>query len=138
MRKADGSLRILVVEDEMTIAMLVEDMLTELGHQVIDLAMRLPYAAELARTAAFDLAILDINLDGRKSFPVADILKERGIPFIFATGYGAAGLDAAYVGYPVLTKPFLVQDLGAAIAGLGLDGCRDDARHSTSPGHPNP
>jgi CheY-like chemotaxis protein len=118
----EAPLRILVVEDEMTIAMLVEDMLLELGHQVVDLAMRLPQAAELASTADLDLAILDVNLDGRKSFPIAEILGERGIPFIFATGYGASGVDPAFQGYPVLTKPFLVEDLDAAIAGLRLTG----------------
>ncbi|TDK39085.1 response regulator [Rhizobium deserti] len=111
-------LRILVVEDEMTIALLIEDMLSELGHEVVDLAMRLPQAVELAQRADFDLAILDVNLDGRKSFPVADILLERGIPFAFATGYGAAGIEPAYTGRPVLTKPFLMDDLETAIATL--------------------
>jgi CheY-like chemotaxis protein len=114
-READMRLRILVVEDEMTIALLIEDMLSELGHDVVDLAMRLPQAVELARKTEFDLAILDVNLDGRKSFPVADILLERGIPFAFATGYGAAGIEPAYAGRPVLTKPFLLDDLKATI-----------------------
>lgn len=111
-------LRILVVEDEMTIALMIEDMLLELGHQVIDLAMRLPQAADLASKADFDAAILDVNLDGRKSFPVADILTERGIPFAFATGYGAAGIEPAYAGRPVITKPFLLDDLKAALEKL--------------------
>ena len=63
------TLRILVVEDEMTISLLVEDMLTELGHEVVDLAMRLKQAEEMAATFDIDLAILDVNLDGHKSFP---------------------------------------------------------------------
>lgn len=108
-------LRILVVEDEMTIALMIEDMLLELGHVVVDLAMRLPQAEDMANKADFDFAVLDVNLDGRKSFPVADILSERGIPFVFATGYGASGLDPAYSGRPVITKPFLVDDLKSAI-----------------------
>jgi CheY-like chemotaxis protein len=111
-------LRILVVEDEMTIALMIEDMLLELGHQVVDLAMRLPQAADLASKADFDAAILDVNLDGRKSFPVADILAERGIPFAFATGYGATGIEPAYAGRPVITKPFLLDDLKAALEAL--------------------
>lgn len=118
MPKAERSLRVLVVEDDMTIAMLVEEMLIELGHEVIELAMRLPKATELAHSADFDLALVDVNLDGRKSFPIADILRERGIPFIFATGYGASGLDPAYVRYPVLTKPFLIEDLKSAITSV--------------------
>ncbi|MFB9948136.1 response regulator [Rhizobium puerariae] len=112
------SLRILVVEDEMTIALLMEDMLMELGHQVVDLAMRLSQAEELAKKADFDMAILDVNLDGRKSFPVADILTGRGIPFAFATGYGITGIEPAYGGSPVITKPFLIDDLKVAIETL--------------------
>jgi CheY-like chemotaxis protein len=87
--------RVLVVEDEMTIALLIEDMLTDLGHEVVGLAMRLPQAMELAATAIVDLAILDVNLDGRMSFPVADLLSARGVPFVFATGYGSAGSKSA-------------------------------------------
>jgi CheY-like chemotaxis protein len=108
-------LRVLVVEDEMTIALLVEDMLIELGHDVVELAMRLPQAEKLARETEFDVAVLDVNLDGRRSFPVADILIERGIPFLFATGYGASGVDAAYAHYPILTKPFMTEELKSAI-----------------------
>ena len=100
------SLRVIVIEDEMTIALLIEDMLIELGHEVVGTAMRLSQALELARTAAADYAILDVNLDGRMSYPVADILSDRGVPFAFASGYGPTGLDARFVDCPVLTKPF--------------------------------
>jgi CheY-like chemotaxis protein len=105
------TLRILVVEDEMTIAFMIEDMLVELGHEVVALAMRLPEALEAAQRADIDVAILDVNLDGLRSFPVADILIKRAIPFAFATGYGAAGLEEAYRNRPVLAKPFLSDDL---------------------------
>lgn len=105
------ALRILVVEDEMMIAFMIEDMLVDLGHEVVALAMRLPEALEAAQRPDIDLAILDVNLDGLRSFPVADILIERAIPFAFATGYGAAGLDEAYRNRPVLAKPFLSDDL---------------------------
>lgn len=110
-------LRILVVEDEMTIALLMEDMLIDLGHEVVGLAMRLPQALQFAKSAEIDLAILDINLDGRMSFPVADVLSARGVPFIFATGYGQAGLEAPYKASTVLSKPFQMKDLQGAIAG---------------------
>jgi CheY-like chemotaxis protein len=108
-------LRILVVEDEMTIALLIEDMLVELGHEVVDLAMRLPRALELARTAEVDFAILDVNLDGRMSFAVADVLAERGVPFVFATGYGSAGLAPHLEGRTVIRKPFDLAALAAAL-----------------------
>jgi len=109
------SMRILVVEDEMTIALLIEDMLTELGHEVVAMAMRLQPALEAAAQAEIDFAILDINLDGSPSFPVADILADRGVPFTFASGYGATGLDEAYKQHQVVRKPFRTQDLERAI-----------------------
>ena len=100
----------------MTIAFMIEDMLAGLGHEVVELAMRLPQALEAARRVDIDLAILDINLDGHQSFPVADILAERAIPFAFATGYGAAGLVEAYRGKPVLAKPFRFDDMRKLVA----------------------
>lgn len=105
------ALRILVVEDEMTIAFMIEDMLVDLGHDVVDIAMRLPEALKAAGDLDVDLAILDVNLDGHRSFPVAEVLTGRGIPFAFATGYGAAGIEAPFGSRPILTKPFLRADL---------------------------
>jgi len=115
-------LRVLIVEDEMTIAFMVEDMLTDLGHEVVEVAMRLPEALAAARRIEVDFAILDVNLDGLRSFPVADILAERGIPFAFATGYGSAGLDEGYRGRPILAKPFMHDDLRMLVARI-LDDC---------------
>lgn len=108
-------LRILVVEDEMTIALTVEDMLVAMGHEVVGLAMRLPQALKLATEAAIDFAILDVNLDGRMSFPVADVLRARGVPYMFATGYGSPGIDPAYASPRVIKKPYLSRDLERAI-----------------------
>jgi len=112
------SLRILIVEDEMTIALLMEDMLVELGHDVVGMAMRLPQALELARSLSFDLAIIDVNLDGLVSFPVADVLRDRRVPFIFATGYGAAGIDLPYKDRLVVKKPFDLKNLRTAIENI--------------------
>lgn len=98
--------RILIVEDEMLVAMLIEDTLSDLGHEVVGPAMRLETALAAADSDDFDFAILDINLAGKQSFPVADRLTERGIPFAFASGYGAAGLIDPYREKPVLQKPF--------------------------------
>jgi CheY-like chemotaxis protein len=111
-----SALRILIVEDEMTIALLLEDMVSDLGHEPAGLAMRLPQALQMAEQETLDLAILDVNLDGRMSFPVAEILERRGVPFLFATGYGSGGIDAPFRDKVVIRKPFSLEDLGAAIS----------------------
>jgi CheY-like chemotaxis protein len=113
-------LRILVVEDEMLVAMNIEDMLLDLGHEVAGLASRLEPALSLAREGEFDLAMLDVNLAGQPSFPVARILADRGIPFLFATGYGVKGIAEEYRAYPVLQKPFRMRDLGEALRRIEL------------------
>lgn len=97
--------RILIVEDEILVAMLMEDVVSDLGHQVIGPAMRLETALAAADNEQLDFAILDINLAGQHSFPVADRLAERGIPFLFASGYGVAGLIEPYLNTPILQKP---------------------------------
>jgi CheY-like chemotaxis protein len=111
-----ASLRVLVVEDEMMIAMLLEDILGDLGHQVAGVAMRLPQAIEMAKGTEADVAILDINLDGRKSFPVADVLRERGVKLIFASGYGSLGLEEPFLDEMILKKPFEPDDIRRALA----------------------
>src|SRR3954469_6352728 len=88
--------RVLVVEDEMMVAMYVEDLLTDLGFEVAAVATGLEQALPLARNGEFDFAVLDINLAGQLSFPVADELRKRGIPFLFASGYGSKGLNDDY------------------------------------------
>jgi CheY-like chemotaxis protein len=113
---ADRRLRILVVEDEMLVAMNIEDMLLELGHEVAGLASRLGPALALAGESRFDAAMIDVNLAGEPSFPVADLLIERGIPFLFATGYGRQGIDERYRDHPMLQKPFRAKDLEKALA----------------------
>jgi CheY-like chemotaxis protein len=103
--------RILVVEDELMIRLLLEDMLAELGCTVAAAAARIDEALEAARTAEFDLAILDVNLNGQPIVPVADVLVARDRPFIFATGYGEQGLPESYRGRPTLKKPFQIDGL---------------------------
>ena len=105
------ALRILVVEDELMIRMLLEDMLGELGHTVAAAAARIDEALEAAKTAKVDLAILDVNLNGEPISPVADALVARGVPFVFATGYGEHGLPAPYRDRPTLKKPFQLEGL---------------------------
>ena len=113
-----NGLRVLVVEDEMMVSMLIEDMLSDLGCQVVGPASRLDEALELARIGGIDCAVLDVNLGGQPIFPVADLLRERGAPFAFATGYGDAGLREVDRGTPVLQKPFRESDLARVIGEL--------------------
>ena len=113
--------RVLVVEDEMMIAMLVEDMLAELGCSVVGPAHALDAALNLAKTeSGLDAALLDVNLGGQPVFAVADALRAKGVPAIFSTGYGDAGLRDVDRGSPVLQKPFRAGDLARALhAALG-------------------
>lgn len=110
--------RVLVVEDEMMIRMLLEDMLTDLGYTVASSAGRVDEAIVFARTGDFDLAILDVNLNGDVVYPVADVLAERGLPFVFSTGYGDNSISDPYRGRPTLQKPFQLDGLEAALSRL--------------------
>lgn len=114
-KTAASSLQILVVEDESMVAMLIEDMLEDLGHKVIATSGRMPDASKLVSDSIADLAILDVNLNGEETYPLADSLAARQIPFIFATGYGASGIKPEWSGVPVLQKPFQSRELAQAI-----------------------
>jgi CheY-like chemotaxis protein len=100
-------LSVLVVEDEAPIALQLEDMLVELGCTVVGPASRVAQALQLLNDEEVDAAVLDVNIAGELVYPVADELTNRGLPYIFATGYGASGLTETYRGRPVLEKPFL-------------------------------
>lgn len=113
-----GGRRILIVEDELLIGMLLEDMLVELGYQVAGTASRVEDALKLVNESELDAAILDVNLNGKEIYPVADVLAERKIPFLFATGYGERGLPAEFQERPTLQKPFQQEMLEAKLAGL--------------------
>jgi CheY-like chemotaxis protein len=114
-KTADSGLQILIVEDESMVAMMIEDMLEDLGHKVIATSGRMPDASKLVSDANADLAILDVNLNGEETYPLADSLAARAIPFIFATGYGSSGIKAEWSGVPVLQKPFQSRELAEAI-----------------------
>jgi CheY-like chemotaxis protein len=90
-------------------------MLEDLGHKVIATSGRMPDASRLVSNAGADLAILDVNLNGEETYPLAVSLAEREIPFIFATGYGTSGIKAQWSGVPVLQKPFQSRELAQAI-----------------------
>ena len=107
--------RVLVVEDEMMIRMLLEGMLEDLGHTIAGQAGTIEEALTLAKQAEFDVALLDVNLNGKPITPVVEILIERGVPFVFASGYGQRGVPEAYRASPALQKPFQVEALAKAI-----------------------
>lgn len=110
--------RVLVVEDELLIGMLLEDMLNDLGYEVVATVGRLEEALQMAREAAVDVAILDVNLNGQEVYPVADVLAGRNIPFVFASGYGDNGLPAPHQNRPTLPKPFQQELLQSRLAAL--------------------
>ena len=112
--------RVLVVEDEALVAMLLEDMLGDLGCNVMGPAMRVREALDLVESGApIDVAILDMNLAGERSFRIAEALGSRAVPFVISTGF-EGGIEADLRDRPVLRKPFLSSDLETALrAALG-------------------
>lgn len=106
-----AGLRVLVVEDDALLALALEINLAELGCEIVGMASSLRDALPLAREAAIDGAILDVNLAGEKVYPVADALAARNIPFLFATGYGIAGLRDCDRARPVLQKPYQIDSV---------------------------
>jgi CheY-like chemotaxis protein len=109
-------MRVLLVEDEALIALHMEDLIADLGHEVAANAMRLDEALELAERSDFDFAILDINLAGVMSFPVADLLERRGVPYAFTTGYAHSGVQAPYNARPIVRKPVAVDELNRVLS----------------------
>jgi CheY-like chemotaxis protein len=109
-------LRVFVVEDEAMVSMLIEDTLADIGCSVAGTAARLDEAIDRAASLEFDLAILDVNLNGVRAYPLAEVLAKRGIPLVFATGYGEAGIPNELRYIPLLAKPFQQRDLESALA----------------------
>src|ERR1700722_20819394 len=97
--------RVFVVEDEYLIRILLEDMLADLGFEIAAATGTIAEASDLASNGQFDVAILDVNVDGKEVYPVADILAKRGVPFVFVSGYGEDSLTERYRGRPSLQKP---------------------------------
>jgi CheY-like chemotaxis protein len=110
--------RILVVEDEMLVLVETQDMLADLGCDAVVAAATNEQAIALIEAQHFDAALLDLNLNGVRSYPVADLLAARGVPFAFATSYGGHGLRDEDRARPLLVKPFDTAPLGALLTGL--------------------
>jgi CheY-like chemotaxis protein len=103
--------RVLVVEDEMLVLMNIEFILADLGCESVAAAATVAQALALIESQAFDAAMLDVNLDGHPSYPVADALAARGVPFAFSTGYSNEGVTDEYRERPVLRKPYQEHEL---------------------------
>jgi CheY-like chemotaxis protein len=106
-----GAPRVLIVEDDVMIRMLIEDMLTDLGFAVVAEASKVPEALAAVKSIDIDVAILDVNLSGETTGPVAEALAAQGTPFVFATGYGEHGLPEQFRDRPLLKKPFQIDSL---------------------------
>lgn len=119
-----GKHRVLVVEDEALIAMIIEDALTDLGCEMVDPASTVEAAIRLARDEPLDAAFLDVTIRGGDVFPVAEILLQRGVPFVFSSGYGDWALPDAFRGHHRLTKPFTAVELEEMVRTL----CRHPGR----------
>ncbi|WP_297803369.1 response regulator [uncultured Brevundimonas sp.] len=98
--------RVLIVEDESLVAMLLETILEDLECQIVGPAGSVEEGVNVAKAQDIDAALLDVNVAGQYVFPVAECLKERGIPFVFSTGYGEGGLPDQWRGHPTIQKPF--------------------------------
>ena len=115
-------LRVLLVEDEVMICLLLEDMLHEFGCEIVGPACDLERATDLARSEeGLDAAILDVNLGGQVVFPVAEILAERGVPILFSTGMGVDGLPEAWRGRETIQKPMSMDQLAASLGNVLQD-----------------
>lgn len=103
--KRDEKPRVLLVEDEALVAMMIQETMTEFGFQVIGPVSTASEALAAARNSQFEAAVLDINLGDGMVYTVAEILSKRGVPFVFVTGYDAESVDSRFAGVPVLQKP---------------------------------
>jgi len=112
--------RVLIVEDEIVVALFLEDLLAEFGYEVAGIVSHLDDA--MARPTDYDVAVLDVHLNGRNVFDFADRLAARGTPFVFTTGYGARGIPDRHCARPVLQKPFKPDELKRALKEVAAEG----------------
>lgn len=108
-------MRVLVVEDEMLIALEIGEILSGLGYEVVAMASRLDQAIEVASRISFDVAILDMNLAGELSLPLARMLQKRHLPFVFATGYKLREITDEFADAVTINKPFSEDELAHAL-----------------------
>ena len=110
--------RVLIVEDELLVALMIEDLLADLGCEAVGPLGSVAQALSVAGSEPIDLAVLDVNLGGEMVYPVAERLGERDIPFLFVSGYGDDAILEGYVGWTVCAKPFRAKELARMMAAL--------------------
>ncbi|HLL26841.1 MAG TPA: response regulator [Xanthobacteraceae bacterium] len=128
----------MIVEDESLVALALSDFLTELGFSIVGPFSKLADAKQAVAQGNVDAAILDVNLGGEPIYPLAEILAERDMPFVFTTGYGAESIDARFKNAPILQKPIEQEDLkrlfvvnGEAMFGDYFGGIQSDKSANT-------
>ncbi|QCI63376.1 response regulator [Phreatobacter stygius] len=131
MDKVLAGRRVLVVEDEMLVLIMIEDMLADLGCESVLAAASVHQALALIDAHTFDVAMLDMNLSGDKTYAVADALAAHGVPFVFSTGYSQHGMRDGYRDRPLLTKPFMEKELGDILARLLAPGSTGHVRSAS-------
>jgi DNA-binding response OmpR family regulator len=133
LRSGNGH-RILLVEDEVLVGMMMRDLLTELGFFVAGPLCSLADARAAAAAQRFDAAVLDLNLTGESVYPLAELLTAQGVPFVFVTGYDSAAVDSLFSHVPVVQKPIAREHLEATLrASLAASGLKDPAPGATRP-----
>jgi CheY-like chemotaxis protein len=120
------SARVLIVEDEIVVTLFLEDLLSESGYEVAGVVSHVDEA--MTHPPDYDVAVLDVHLNGRDVFEFADLLAARHTPFVFTTGYGARGIPERHCGRPVLQKPFQPHELKRVLAELAQEGAATAAK----------
>jgi DNA-binding response OmpR family regulator len=117
---SEAPLRVLIVEDEPLIGMMLEEALNDLGCEIVAVTHNVRTAMAYASEADLDVAVLDVNLNGQASYPVAAILSNRRVPFLFVTGYGPENIESTYRSAPVLEKPVTTSELKKTLDSMRL------------------
>jgi DNA-binding response OmpR family regulator len=116
--------KVVLVEDESAVALAIEDMIQDLGCELVGSVASLARAQQIMGSESFDVAVLDVNVRGEAVFPIAYLLVERGIPFLFSTGYGQGAIPQDLANHPAITKPFSIETLARAMSAalMGVQG----------------